>query len=321
MAGAEGGWRLEQELVRATRLGRQWAGRWALQEVDLAVAPGEMFGLVGPDGAGKSTLIRLLCGSLSPHAGEARVLGRSVRQEGRRIARLVGYLSQGLGLYHDLTVAENLRFCAALHGIRRPEERIRSLLRLTGLAGHEWKLAGALSGGMRQKLGLACTLLHEPPLVFLDEPTTGVDPVSRREFWDLIGGLHRRGITFVVSTPYMDEAERCQRIAFLFEGRVLATGAPAEFRRTFPAAVYAVTVPGGQVLRLARGLASAYRAHVAGNVLRLYSEPGTPPDAVREACCRAGYPQVEVRPVPPGLDDVFQYLIRTAGGGEARGTA
>ena len=209
---------------------RRYGATPALDGVTLTVNRGEMFGLIGSDGAGKTTAIRLMCGLLRADAGDVRVLGRDPVREHRATTGQVGYLSQRFSLYGDLTVDENVAFFAEVHGVGRYQERRDQLLDMTQLAPFRRRLADRLSGGMKQKLALVCTLVHEPELLLLDEPTTGVDPVSRREFWKLLSEFLSHGITILMSTPYLDEAERCTRVALLHEGRVLASDDPSRLR-------------------------------------------------------------------------------------------
>jgi ABC-2 type transport system ATP-binding protein len=202
----------------------------ALDGVSFAVARGEMFGLIGPDGAGKTTAIRLACGLLHADGGEIRVLGTDPAGDHRAVTRAIGYLSQRFSLYGDLTIDENIAFFAEIHGVRDYRQRRDRLLEMTRLTPFRGRRADRLSGGMKQKLALACTLVHEPQLILLDEPTTGVDPVSRREFWKLLSEALGDGITILMSTPYLDEAERCTRIALVHEGRTLALDEPGRLR-------------------------------------------------------------------------------------------
>jgi ABC-2 type transport system ATP-binding protein len=207
----------------------------AVDSLDLDVARGEVFGLLGPNGSGKTTTIRMLCGLLAPTSGEAVVVGLDVRREAEALRSRIGYMSQRFGLYDDLTVYENLRFYATVYGLHGEERRTRleQLLRDRGLAPRRDQLAGTLSGGWKQRLALACATAHEPPLLFLDEPTAGVDPASRRRFWELIHVMAHAGTTVLVTTHYMDEAERCDRLAFLSRGRLIAQGTPAEITAQF----------------------------------------------------------------------------------------
>jgi ABC-2 type transport system ATP-binding protein len=207
----------------------------AVDGLDLTVARGELFGLLGPNGSGKTTTIRMLCGLVTPTSGEATVVGFDVRTEGEALRRNIGYMSQRFGLYEDLTVGENVRFYAAVYGLRGEQGRARvaEQLRELDLASREGQLAGTLSGGWKQRLALACATSHRPALLFLDEPTAGVDPLSRRRFWRTIGALAAAGTTVIVTTHYMDEAARCDRLAFLSRGHLIALGTPAEITAQF----------------------------------------------------------------------------------------
>ncbi len=213
---------------------KRYGSTLALDALALQVQRGEMFGLIGSDGAGKTTAIRLMCGLLRADSGGIRVLGHDPVREHRRVTERVGYLSQHFSLYGDLTIDENVAFFAEIHGVRQYARRRDQLLDLTQLTPFRARLADRLSGGMKQKLALACTLVHEPELILLDEPTTGVDPVSRREFWKLLSEFLSDGITIVMSTPYLDEAERCGRVALLHDGRLLACDEPSILRAAMP---------------------------------------------------------------------------------------
>ena len=213
---------------------RRYGATEALSGLTLAVERGEMFGLIGADGAGKTTAIRLMCGLLHADAGEVRVLGRDPVAQHRYVTERVGYLSQRFSLYGDLTIDENIAFFAEVHGVAGYHPRRDRLLDMTQLTPFRARRADRLSGGMKQKLALACTLVHEPELILLDEPTTGVDPVSRREFWKLLSEFLAQGITILMSTTYMDEAERCTRVALLHEGRLLESGEPSRLRAALP---------------------------------------------------------------------------------------
>jgi ABC-2 type transport system ATP-binding protein len=213
---------------------KRYGATEALHTVTLDVQRGEMFGLIGSDGSGKTTAIRLICGLLRADGGAVRVLGYDPVREHRVVTERVGYLSQRFSLYGDLSIDENIAFFAEIHGMRDYHARRDQLLDMTQLTPFRTRLADRLSGGMKQKLALACTLVHEPELILLDEPTTGVDPVSRREFWKLLSEFLSHGITIVMSTPYLDEAERCSRVALLHEGRVLACDEPSRLRAAMP---------------------------------------------------------------------------------------
>jgi ABC-2 type transport system ATP-binding protein len=205
----------------------------AVDHLSLKVEKGEIFSLVGPDGAGKTTTIRMMCGVLTPTEGTISLLGFDSRTQKNEIKKHIGYLSQRFSLYQDLTTDENIDFFAEIHKVRKYKERKEELLQFTRLTQFRDRLAGQLSGGMKQKLALACTLIHAPEIIFLDEPTTGVDPVSRRDFWKILSSLLKSGITIVVSTPYLDEAERSTRVALMNQGKILICDTPEAVKATF----------------------------------------------------------------------------------------
>jgi ABC-2 type transport system ATP-binding protein len=308
------------EAIRIKELSRRFGESTAVDTLSLAVAQGELFGLVGPDGAGKTTVMRLLAGILDPSGGDAWVMGRSIRTEAGQIHGEIGYMSQRFGLYHDLSVLENLRFYADLYGVSRRDRgpRIGELLSFANLAPFKDRLAGNLSGGMKQKLGLACALVHTPKVLFLDEPTNGVDPVSRRDFWRILYGLLREKVTIFVSTAYLDEAERFQRLALLHRGKLLALGSPEEIKALFPGALYEVRCAEP------RRAAAILRKEIPGAAVGLFGErvhvgAKDPVSAVRDiekALGGSGIPHAPVQPIEPALEDVFVAAI--ASGEEAR---
>jgi ABC-2 type transport system ATP-binding protein len=204
----------------------------AVDGISFDIKENEIFGLVGPDGAGKTTVIRILCGLLTPDSGEVNILGLDLVKQRNKIKNQIGYLSQKFSLYSDLTIDENIEFFAEIHGVKKFQQRRNELLEFTRLTNFRNFLAGKLSGGMRQKLALACTLIHKPKIIFLDEPTTGVDPVSRRDFWKILSALLREGITILISTPYLDEAERFSRIAMMDKGKILKFDTPGSIRNS-----------------------------------------------------------------------------------------
>jgi ABC-2 type transport system ATP-binding protein len=217
-------------IIHTEHLSRRFGSLVAVRDVSLDIRRGEIFGILGPNGAGKSTTIRMLCGILDPSGGTGTVVGFDITREAESIKERIGYMTQRFSLYEDLTVAENLEFYAGIYGVAfsRRRARVSEVLELTGLTDRRGQLAGTLSGGWKQRLALACATIHEPPLLFLDEPTAGVDPVSRREFWERIHDISARGTTAVMTTHYMDEAERCHRLAFIFSGSLLDVGTPDE---------------------------------------------------------------------------------------------
>lgn len=202
----------------------------AVKGISLEISSGEMFGIIGPDGAGKTTTIRILCGLINATSGDAFLMDKNVKNERALIQKNIGYLSQKFSLYGDLTVDENIEFFANIHNITDFHSRADELLSFTNLIPFRDRLANNLSGGMKQKLALACSLIHKPKILFLDEPTTGVDPVSRRDFWKILASLKKEGITIVLTTPYLDEAERCTRVAFMNEGQIMDIGTPEDLK-------------------------------------------------------------------------------------------
>ena len=258
--------------IEAAGLRRSFGDVVAVDGVDLSVPRGAVLGLLGPDGAGKSTLIRMLATVLRPDAGDARVQGYSVTRQANRVTPRIGYMSQKFALYPDLSVAENIEFFARLRGVAKAERRARSLELLTGmgLADFLGRQAGRLSGGMKQKLFLATTLMHRPDVLLLDEPTTGVDPVSRREFWRILADLNRAGTTVLVATPYMDEAERCTDVIFLDGGRVRHRGTPAEIKALLPGRLFELRAAEPRAaLAAVRGLPGVLAAHLYGDIVRV----------------------------------------------------
>ena len=287
--------------------------------ISLEIHAGESFGLVGPDGAGKTTLIRLLCGLLEPTAGEIEVFGERIPAGIERIKPRIGYVSQRFSLYGDLTIQENLDFFADIHGVRGKEGRQRKerLLEFTRLAPFRKRLADRLSGGMRQKLSLICTLVHEPELLLLDEPTTGVDPITRRDFWSILSQLLADGLTIVMSTPYLDEAERCSRVALVDRGRVLDSGEPGALRRSSLLAVLEVVCsPVREAAACLEGAAGVEGVHSFGDRLHVLLAAGVDVDAASARLAGdlrgAGVEVRAARPVMAGLEDVFIHLVEEA---------
>jgi ABC-2 type transport system ATP-binding protein len=298
--------------VTFDRVVKRYGPTTALRGMSLSIEPGEMFGLIGPDGAGKTTTIRLICGLIHADAGEVRVLGVDPVRDHRRLTASVGYLSQQFSLYGDLSIDENIAFFAEIHGVRDFRARRDRLLDITQLTPFRARLADQLSGGMKQKLALACTLVHEPQAIVLDEPTTGVDPVSRREFWKLLSEFLSQGITIVMATPYLDEAERCTRVALLHQGGLLALDRPDTLRAALPGALFEVIVAdhrqAPQILERLPGVDDVQmfgeRAHV-----RLGRRPGhdvrEAADALSSQARAAGLAVTSVRPIATSLEDVF----------------
>lgn len=294
------------------RVTKRYGELTAVDQVSLAIERGEMFGLIGPDGAGKTTAIRMACGLLRVDEGEIRVLGRDPVKQHRAVTADLGYLSQRFSLYGDLSIDENIAFFAEIHGVPRYEPSRDRLLEMTQLTPFRSRRADRLSGGMKQKLALACTLVHEPKILLLDEPTTGVDPVSRREFWKLLSEFLSRGLTIVMSTPYLDEAERCSRVALLHDGHLLAVDRPQRLQAHLEGQLLEVSVRDGRpsldILRSISGIADVQsfgdRAHV-----RLRQHTAVAASAIAQALERGGASGVAVRPISASLEDVFIDLI------------
>jgi ABC-2 type transport system ATP-binding protein len=295
-------------------LTRRFGRRVAVDHLDLQVRAGELYGFLGPNGAGKSTTLRMLCGLLAPNEGSGSVLGIDLVAEPERIKSVIGYMSQKFSLYDDLTVNENLTFYARVYMVPRAVHagRIAQMIQLADLAGRERQLAGTLSGGYRQRLALACALVHAPRLVFLDEPTAGVDPVSRRNFWGLIRRLADEGTTILVTTHYMDEAELCDSLGFIYQGKLIAQGSPAVIKsETFRRPVIEVEVAD---LRRASDVLADWDAVEEvvriGTRLRVVLGPGqTGAAEVGEFLTRAGLPPRWVHDVEPSVEDLFVSFV------------
>lgn len=300
--------------VEARALTRRFGEVTAVDALDLVVPAGAVFGLLGPDGAGKSTLIRMLATPLTPDAGEAFIFGASVA-EPREIVGRIGYMSQRFSMYPDLTVAENVEFFGRIRGVRPPvrAQRTQQLLEGMGLAEFASRPAQYLSGGMKQKLMLASTLVHEPDLLLLDEPTTGVDPVSRREFWRIIASLHRRGKTVLVATPYMDEAERCTHVAFMESGRILAMGTPAAIRASVPGRLIEIASENPRAaLEAVVGLFGVEWAHLLGDIVRVLADLPGPGVPEFEAALSAAGARGAVREARIDMEAAYAYLAESA---------
>jgi ABC-2 type transport system ATP-binding protein len=301
--------------VRLEALSRRFGDFLAVDRVSLSVARGEVFGFLGPNGSGKTTTIRMLCGLLPPSGGHAEVLGEDIRRQGRRLRTRIGYMSQRFSLYHDLTVAENLAFFGGGYGLSRRElaGRTASVLAMAGLAEDERKLARHLSGGARQRLALGCAILHAPEILFLDEPTAGVDPLARQEFWELIGMLAAGGTTVFVTTHYLDEAEHCHRLGLMYEGRLVAEGRPQALKDAMRAGIMlevACREP-LQALRRLRAEPALASASLFGRRLHvLVDEPATAEPVIRRLLGQAGLAVEGVEPIPLSLEDLFVLFIR-----------
>jgi ABC-2 type transport system ATP-binding protein len=310
--------------IQTQHLSRRFGQILAVDGLDLAVQRGEIFGLVGPDGAGKTTTLRMLAAIMDPSAGSATVAGCDTVRQAAAIKRRIGYMAQQFNLYSDLSVQENLDFYADIFGVRGRLRRQRQqrLLHFARLAEFSGRRAGALSGGMKKKLALACALIHQPQILYLDEPTTGVDPVSRREFWDILADLHVQGVTIVVSTPYMDEAERCSRVGLMYAGRLVMCDTPERIKQQVGgdlvelrlAAAGAAMSPIGLLRRAAAVTASlpgVLEVQTYGDLLHLFvDDAALRMPQIAAALAGNGLAAAALRPIQPHMEEAFMSLIR-----------
>ena len=307
---------IQPSAVSLHNVAKKFGGHAALDGVTFDIRRGEMFGLIGPDGAGKTTLIRVICGLLRADGGEVRVAGRDPVREHRAIAERVGYFSQRFSLYGDLSIDENIAFFAEIHGVLEYRDRRERLLELTRLTPFRERRADRLSGGMKQKLALACTLVHQPEIILLDEPTTGVDPVSRREFWKLLSEFLASGLTIVMATPYLDEAERCARVAMLHQGHLLALDRPDALRQAFAGELWEVLAePPAVAYDALASVDGVIDRQMFGERLHVRAAAGSPSlePAIHQAITAAGARTTSVRRIVPSLEDVFIDKVHNEG--------
>jgi ABC-2 type transport system ATP-binding protein len=299
--------------IEVEGLNKSFGARHVVKDFSLKVKRGEIYGFLGPNGSGKTTTIRMLCGLLKPDAGKGVVLGHDVVQETPAIKRQVGYMTQRFSLWEDLTLRENLEFVARMYGMRNRAEAVSRTLDSLGLKQRRNQLAGTLSGGWKQRLSLAACMLHEPKLLLLDEPTAGVDPQARRDFWEEIHGLAAQGISVLVSTHYMDEAERCHRLAYIAYGKLLATGTPEEILHLVPLATWEVSGPADKLAELAaklKGVRGISHVTAFGHTLHVTGEHAAALEqAIAPFTREAG---LEWKRASPSLEDVFIHLMAGA---------
>ena len=304
----------DEYVIRTQNLSRNFGSLVAVRDVSLQVKRGEIFGVLGPNGAGKSTTIRMLCGILDPSSGSGSVVGFDIARESEQIKQRIGYMTQRFSLYEDLTVEENLRFYAGIYGLSRAKRkgRIDQVIEQGGLVDRRSQIAGTLSGGWKQRVALACSTIHEPPLLFLDEPTAGVDPVSRRQFWNQIHRVSAQGTTVLVTTHYMDEAERCHRLAFIFRGEVIAVGTPQEVVAARGLTVFEVEC--ADTLRAADALsqhAEVDEVTFLGGVMRVALRGAAEPEAFLRSVLAAAAIEIEqLRLSRANVEDAFVSLVR-----------
>ncbi len=297
-------------IIEADHLTIRFGSFTAVNDVSLEVEKGEIFGFLGPNGSGKTTIIKALCGLLTPSEGTGRILGMDIRKDAAEIRRHVGYMSQKFGLYEDLTVAENIAFYAGVYGLeaKRAEERTHEVQTLTGIEPYMKRRAGQLSGGWKQRLALACAIIHSPEVMFLDEPTAGIDPVARRALWDLLFQLSGKGVTFFVTTHYMDEAERCGRVGYIYLSKLIAIGTVAELQKlpeANPAGTTRVqieTANAAAMLDRVRGMKGVREATIFGRSIHALARTDQM-DALRREL-----PDARLQAIEPSLEDVFVTL-------------
>ena len=296
--------------VSAKNIEKSYGGVKALRGIGFEVPRGEMFGIIGPDGAGKSTLFRILTTLLLADSGEASVEGLDVVRDYGEIRRRVGYMPGRFSLYQDMSVEENLNFYATLFGttVRENYDLVKDIY--VQLEPFRRRRAGALSGGMKQKLALCCALIHKPDVLFLDEPTTGVDPVSRREFWEMLGRLRRQGITILVSTPYMDEASLCDRIALINEGRFMKVDSPEKIMADYSEILWAVRASARmpELLQVLRRIPQVRSSFAFGDLHHITVTEGFTQGELKELLAAGGFPDSEVRSIKPGIEDCYMLL-------------
>jgi len=298
--------------IVARGLMRRFGALTAVDNVDLTVTRGEIFGLVGPDGAGKTTIMRMLAGVLRPDAGDIRLAGIDVLADPERAKTMLSYMPQRFGLYEDLTVGENIFFYAELFGVPSRIRRTRSqeLLEAAGMMPFRRRLAGRLSGGMKQKLGLVCALIHTPNVLLLDEPTTGVDPVSRRDFWSILYRLREQGVTILLSTAYMDEAERCSRLALLHAGSVRHCDTPAGLKRSMPGLLFAVATARVRDARSALAdVPGVLGTLLMGDRVNVRVDNASRVAELRRRLTASRIADAEITQIEPGIEDVFVALL------------
>ncbi|MBL1213487.1 MAG: ABC transporter ATP-binding protein [Ignavibacteriae bacterium] len=303
-----------QSIIKISNLQKKYDTLTAVKNLNLEIFHGEMFGLVGPDGAGKTTTIRILCGLLGFDSGEVSLLGEDIKKSKKKIQNNIGYLSQKFSLYGDLTIDENIEFFADIHNVKNFKERRDELLEFTRLTPFRDRLADKLSGGMKQKLALSCSLIHKPKILFLDEPTTGVDPVSRRDFWKILSDLKKDGITILMTTPYLDEAERCNRVAMMNNGEIIAVDTPQNIKISINKVVVEVVCsPIRKAYEILKEK-TEFDIQLFGdriNIVINNFESEFP--SIEKMLIDEGITIAGSRTITPTLENVFIYLIKEAG--------
>lgn len=303
-----------RSIIQISNLVKSYDAKVAVNNINLDIIEGEMYGLVGPDGAGKTTTIRILCGLLIPESGSVEVLGSELKKKKKEIQNQIGYLSQKFSLYGDLSVDENIEFFADIHNVKDFQNRRDELLAFTRLTPFRDRLAEKLSGGMRQKLALACSLIHKPKIIFLDEPTTGVDPVSRRDFWKILSDLQKDRITILMTTPYLDEAERCNRVAMMNKGEIIAVDTPQKIKESIHKQV--IEIISDDIKKTYSLLKEEYGSGVqifGDRINLIVDESQNALDEIKSLLKNNNISLISHRSVTPSLENVFIHLVKKAG--------
>ena len=315
---------MAEAMIECEGLTKRFGHFTAVEQVSFKVGKSSIFGFLGPNGSGKSTVIRMLCGLLEPSEGRARIAGHDVVEELDKIKSLIGYMSQKFSLYDELTVHENLLFYGRLYGLRGQElsKRKDELIALTHIEPYLERRAALLSGGWRQRLAMACSLMHHPTVLFLDEPTAGIDPVARRELWDLLFQFSSTGMTLFITTHYMDEAERCSHVGYIYMSKLVVCGEPDDLKKmplVNPPDARRLDVTCDHVtrgLQIVRQLPGVRTATVFGQSMHLLVDKNIPEESIRAELNKAGIPQADIRPIAPSLEDVFVALTSKGGNGD-----
>jgi len=302
-----------QNAVETKNLTKKFGSFVAVNQVNFYIPKGEIFGLLGPNGAGKTTTIRMLCGIIKPTSGTGTVLGFNITKEPEQIKKRIGYMSQKFSLYNDLTASENINFYASLYGVPKEnrKQRVDELIKMSGLKGHKNQLTKNLSGAWRQRLALACAIAHDPPMVFLDEPTAGVDPVSRREFWDLIYQMAGRGVSVLATTHYMDEAEYCNTVGMMYRGKLISVASPDTIKETLPGVLLQIDCTNTEkAAPILEALTETMDVAIHGNMIHAVVHDAKQERLIRKVLAKNGIAVNSIEIIQPSLEDIFISMVQ-----------
>ena len=302
-----------QNAVETKNLTKKFGSFVAVNQVNFYIPKGEIFGLLGPNGAGKTTTIRMLCGIIKPTSGTGTVLGFDITKEPEQIKKRIGYMSQKFSLYNDLTASENINFYASLYGVPKEnrKQRVDELIKMSGLKGHKNQLTKNLSGAWRQRLALACAIAHDPPMVFLDEPTAGVDPVSRREFWDLIYQMAGRGVSVLATTHYMDEAEYCNTVGMMYRGKLISVASPDTIKETLPGVLLQIDCTNTEkAAPILEALTETMDVAIHGNMIHAVVHDAKQERLIRKVLAKNGIAVNSIEIIQPSLEDIFISMVQ-----------